>query len=78
MLCDYPDVDVDVFGSKLPSGENRYYFQPYSDTRVSPLIHCIIKDDFTTAKMLIEHGASINFADSNKMTPLMHAVRVVS
>ena len=77
VLCDYPDIDTNLFGAKIPY-VRKNYFQTYNVLHVSPLIYCIHKEDFDSAKLLIESGASINFVDTNKMTPLMHAVKTVN
>ena len=45
---------------------------------MSPLISAIHHSDFGLTKFLLQNGASANLADSNGVTPLMHAVKEVS
>ena len=77
VLCDYPGQEMALFNkasAKVPD-----YFSSTGLPGVSPLIRVIQCRDFDLAKMLIRDcNANINFADAEKMTPIMHAVRVVS
>ena len=45
---------------------------------MTPLISAIHHSDFGLTKFLLQNKASSNLADSNGVTPLMHAVRQVS
>ncbi|XP_067682285.1 poly [ADP-ribose] polymerase tankyrase-like [Haliotis asinina] len=51
------------------------YFTDKSDLLVSPLILAIHYFKFGLASFMLNNGASPNFDDSNRRTPLMHAAR---
>ncbi|XP_074658150.1 poly [ADP-ribose] polymerase tankyrase-like [Tubulanus polymorphus] len=75
ILCDYPFVSMDVFDSVDQCAFSRDYHQKTGCVRVSPLVSAIRWRRFALVKLLLDLGASINFADETKMTPVMHAVR---
>ena len=80
VLCDYPLSDQPMFGndSLAVCKDTENYHKTSNATRISPLIRAIIINNFGLAKFLLSQGASVNFADENKMTPMMYAVRAVS
>ena len=46
---------------------------------IPPLAYAISKRKFDLVRVMIkECGASLDFPDENRMTPIMHAVRTVS
>jgi len=49
----------------------------FNTVRTSPLIHAIVHKNFPLVRFLVELNADVNFADENKQTPLMYAVRQV-
>lgn len=54
------------------------FFKPLENCgSMTPLISAIHHSDFGLTKFLLQNGASSNLADSNGVTPLMHAVREV-
>ena len=48
-----------------------------STTR-TPLIHYIHMNNFEACQFLLKNGASCNYPDDGSLTPLMHAVKLVS
>jgi ankyrin repeat protein len=43
--------------------------------RNAPFAHAIKKDQISDCKLLLRHGANINWLDARRFTPLMHAVK---
>lgn len=72
-LCDFPLPDYPAFD--VISIETTDYFTTASSYRISPLIVAINSFHFELSKFLLQNGASCNFADSQGVTPLMHAVK---
>lgn len=75
-LCDFPLPDYPAFD--VISIETTDYFTTASSYRISPLIMAINSFHFELSKFLLQNGASCNFADSQGVTPLMHAVKKAS
>ena len=75
-LCDFPLPSDTLFGYSK-NHTSKSYFDTGVCIKVSPLILAIRNKDFMGVKNLLKHRASCNFADDHKLTPLMHAVRVV-
>lgn len=76
ILCDFPLPDYP--GLDVISKETTDYFTTASSYRISPLIMAINGFHFELSKFLLLNGASCNFADSQGITPLMHAVKKAS
>ena len=81
-LRDYPLADPTLFGYQPENASHlktpcEDYQKAMANTRISPLILAIYCRDFDTVKYMLQNGASVNFADDQKRTPLMHAVRAV-
>ncbi|XP_059138557.1 poly [ADP-ribose] polymerase tankyrase-like isoform X2 [Physella acuta] len=74
-LYDHPLPDPLLFGASV-SCEQPDYFDTRSKDLTSPLIFAIRNYDFGLAKYMLLKGANPNFADSNGLTPMMHAVRM--
>lgn len=72
-LCDFPLPDYPGFD--VISKETTDYFTTASSYRISPLVVAINGFHFELSKFLLLNGASCNFADSQGITPLMHAVK---
>lgn len=75
-LCDFPIPDYPGFDCISKATPD--YFTTASSYRISPLILAINGFHFEMSKYLLQNGASCNFADSQGLTPLMHAVKKVS
>ncbi|KAK3092730.1 hypothetical protein FSP39_006660 [Pinctada imbricata] len=72
-LYDFPLLEVpsfDCLSADIPD-----YFTTTRSNKISPLIMAINVCSFSLAKYFLENGASPNFADSQGLTPLMHAVK---
>ncbi|CAL1535690.1 unnamed protein product [Lymnaea stagnalis] len=74
-LYDHPLPDPLLLGAKI-SCEQPDYFETRCKDSTSPLIFAIRNYDFGLAKYMLLKGANPNFADSNGLTPMMHAVRM--
>ncbi|XP_061174017.1 poly [ADP-ribose] polymerase tankyrase-like isoform X2 [Saccostrea echinata] len=72
-LCDFPMPDYPSFD--VISKDTPNYLTTASSYRISPLIQAISGFHFELSKYLLKHGASANFADSQGITPMMHAVK---
>jgi len=46
--------------------------------KTTPLLTAIYNDDLEVVHYLLKHGANVNLTDAKGLTPLMHAVRMVS
>ena len=77
-LCDYPDTDVALFGSTSTAtfDDDQYHRLPLV-SKITPLMLAICRCDYGMARTLIDHGASINARSSDRLTPLMFAVKQV-
>lgn len=77
-LCNYDNeivMDPLSFGYLDPSIQSRPYPPNKTNhTKVSPLIHAIVNNNFDLAKLILKFQADLNFSDENKRTPMMHAV----
>ena len=77
---DYPLL-MDVFGTKaIRNGclQDPEYWQSYPDYQTTPLIFALHCQDFTFTHNLLQWGANPNLPDTKTLTPLMHAVKLVS
>lgn len=77
---DYPLL-MDVFGTKaIRNGclQDPEYWQSYPDYQTTPLIFALHCQDFTFTHNLLQWGANPNLPDTKMLTPLMHAVKLVS
>jgi hypothetical protein len=78
-LCNYDnEIACDPLSFNYPRVEEISYPPMKSNgLRTSPLIHAIVHKNFPLVRFLVELNADVNFADENKQTPLMYAVRQV-
>ena len=77
---DFPLL-TDVFGTKAickDSLQDPDYWQSYPDYQTTPLIFALYCQDFVFTHNLLQWGANPNLPDSKVLTPLMHAVKLVS
>ena len=77
VLVDYPPMSVLQQGY-LPNVHIEDYHKVYKNKTISPLINAIIQHYPYEFIQVLLKKASPNFADSEGMTPLMHAVQSVS
>lgn len=80
-LCNYNnETMVDSLSFDYISKKDDDDVYPSKDLkyRTSPLIHAILHQNFSLVKFLLELGVDVNYADGNKLTPLIHAVRKVT
>lgn len=76
-LYDHPLPDPLLLGASIPC-EQPDYFGSQGKELTSPLIFAIRNYDFGLARYMLLKGANPNFPDSDGLTPIMHAVRMVS
>ena len=76
-LYDHPLPDPLLLGASI-SVEQPDYFETHSGDKTTPLIFAIRNYDFGLVKYMLQTGASPNFPDSRGLTPMMHAVQMVS
>jgi ankyrin repeat protein len=78
VLFDYP-LQTDLFGrGALKSIGDPDYWQAYPDSLITPLIFALHCKDFEVVKKLLLAGANPNATDGGSLTPLIHAVKLVS
>ena len=75
-LFDFPVPDYNLFGEMRLLSEPDYW-QKYPH-EISPLLFAILHEAFDFTKWLLKMGSSPDVTDSNRLTPLMYAARVVS
>lgn len=46
--------------------------------KTTPLVTAMSNDDMEVTRYLLKNGANVNLPDQTGLTPLMHAVRLVS
>ncbi|BFZ11859.1 hypothetical protein BsWGS_14898 [Bradybaena similaris] len=74
-LYDHPLPDPLLLGATVVCEQPDYFSSQCKDS-TSPLIFAIRNYDLGLAKFMLQKGANPNFADSNGLTPMMHAVRM--
>ncbi|CAG5125123.1 unnamed protein product, partial [Candidula unifasciata] len=74
-LYDHPLPDPLLLGATVACEQPDYFSSQCKDS-TSPLIFAIRNYDLGLAKFMLQKGANPNFADSNGLTPMMHAVRM--
>ncbi|XP_022105519.1 tankyrase-like protein [Acanthaster planci] len=73
-----PNVESGWLKHKKPAESLEAWYHGHSDRSVprSPLLIHMHVDNFEACKFLLKNGASCNYADENRLTPLMHAVKL--